>query len=66
MAALVAGAVTAQDRTAELRARFQNEQDAVRKARLVAPLADSEFRDMHEKIDAGDLEAAAEIAGQGA
>jgi len=64
VAALVGGAVTAQDRTAELRARFQNEQDAVRKARLVGQLADSEFRDMHAKIDAGDLEAAAEIAGR--
>jgi hypothetical protein len=63
VAALVAGSVTAQDRTAELRARFQKETDPVRKARLVAPLADSEFRDMHEKIDAGDLAAAAEIAG---
>jgi len=59
---LVAGAVMAQDRTAELRARFQSEPDAVRKAGLVAQLADAEFRDMHAKIDAGDLAAAAEIA----
>jgi hypothetical protein len=64
VAALVAGAVMAQDRTAELRARFEKETDAVRKAGLVAPLADSEFRDMHEKIDAGDLAGAAEIAGR--
>jgi hypothetical protein len=63
VAMLVAGAAMAQDRTAELRARFQKETDPVRKAQLVAPLADSEFRDMHEKIDAGDLAAAAEIAG---
>ena len=62
VAMLVAGAVAAQDRTAELRARFQNEPDPVRKARLVEPLANAEFRDMHAKIDAGDLEAAAEIA----
>ncbi len=62
--ALVAGSVVAQDRTAELRARFEKETDAVRKAQLVAPLADSEFRDIHEKIDAGDLAAAAEIAGR--
>jgi hypothetical protein len=59
---LVVGAVMAQDRTAELRARFQSEPDAVRKAGLVAQLADAEFRDMHAKIDAGDLAAAAEIA----
>jgi hypothetical protein len=64
VAALVTGSLLAQDRTAELRARFQKEQDPVRKARLVAPLADSEFRDMHAKIDAGDLAGAAEIAGQ--
>ena len=63
VAALAAGSLAAQDRTAELRARFQKEQDSVRKARLVAPLADAEFRDMHAKIDAGDLAAAAEIAG---
>jgi hypothetical protein len=62
--ALVVGVVTAQDRTAELRARFQNEPDPVRKARLVEPLANAEFRDIHAKIDAGDLEAAAEIAGR--
>jgi hypothetical protein len=62
VAALVAGAATAQDRTAELRARFEKEPDSVRKAGLVAPLADAEFRDMHAKIDAGDLAAAAEIA----
>ncbi len=62
--ALVAGAVMAQDRLAELRVRFEKETDAVRKAQLVAPLADAEFRAMHEKIDAGDLAAAAEIAGR--
>jgi hypothetical protein len=62
--ALVTGSLAAQDRAAELRARFEKEPDPVRKARLVAPLADAEFRDMHEKIDAGELAAAAEIAGQ--
>jgi hypothetical protein len=62
--ALVAGSVMAQDRTAELRARFEKETDPVRKAQLVPPLADAEFRDMHAKIDAGDLAAAAEIARQ--
>ena len=62
LVALVAGSLLAQDRTAELRARFEKETDPVRKARLVEPLADAEFRNMHEKIDAGDLAAAAEIA----
>jgi hypothetical protein len=64
VAALVAGAAMAQDRLAELRVRFEKETDAVRKAQLVAPLADAEFRAMHERIDAGDLAAAAEIAGR--
>ncbi len=69
MAALVAGSLLAQDhtapdRTAELRARFQKELDPVHKARMVASLADAEFRDMHAKIDEGDLSGAAEIAGQ--
>ena len=64
MVALVAGSLLAQDRTAQLRSRFVKETDPVRKARMVALLADSEFREMHEKIDAGDLAAAAEIAGR--
>jgi hypothetical protein len=64
LVALVAGSLLAQDRTAGLRARFEKETDPVRKARQVALLADSEFRDMHQKIDAGDLAAAAEIAGR--
>ncbi len=61
---LVAGSLLAQDRTAALRSRFEKESDPVRKARQVALLADSEFRDMHEKIDTGDLAGAAEIAGR--
>jgi hypothetical protein len=64
LVALVAGSLAAQDRTAELRARFEKETDPVRKARLVEPLANAEFRNMHEKIDAGDLAAAGEIAGR--
>jgi hypothetical protein len=64
LVALVAGSLLAQDRTALLRSRFEKETDPVRKARMVALLADSEFRDMHEKIDAGDLAAAVEIAGR--
>jgi hypothetical protein len=64
LVALVAGPLLAQDRTAELRSRFEKETDPVRKARLVGQLSDAEFRDMHEKIDAGDLAAAAEIAGR--
>jgi hypothetical protein len=61
---LVAGSLPAQDRTAQLRSRFERETDPVRKARMVALLADSEFREIHEKIDTGDLAAAAEIAGR--
>ncbi len=64
LVALVAGSLVAQDRTAELRSRFEKETDPVRKAHLVGQLADAEFRNMHEKIDAGDLAAAAEIAGR--
>jgi hypothetical protein len=64
LVALVAGALVAQDRTADLRSRFEKETDPVRKAHLVGQLADAEFRNMHEKIDAGDLAAAAEIAGR--
>jgi hypothetical protein len=59
---LVAGSLLAQDRTAQLRSRFEKESDPVHKARMVALLADSEFRDMHEKLDTGDLAGALEIA----
>jgi len=62
--ALVVAPLLAQDRTAQLRARFEKETDPVRKARMVTLLADSEFREMHEKIDTGDLAGAAEIAGR--
>jgi hypothetical protein len=62
LVALVAGSLLAQDRAAELRSRFEKETDPVRKARLAEPLADAEFRNLHEKMDAGDLAAAAEIA----
>jgi len=64
LVALVAGSLLAQDRTAELRSRFEKETDPVRKARLVEQLADAEFRDMHQKIDEGNLSDAAEIAGR--
>ena len=64
LVALVAGSLLAQDRTAELRSRFEKETDPVRKARLVEQLADAEFRDMHQKIDDGNLSDAAEIAGR--
>ena len=61
---LVSGAQVAQDRTAALRVRFQKEPDPVHKAKLVPPMADSEFRDMHQKIDEGNLADAAAIAAQ--
>jgi len=64
LVALVAGSLGAQDRTGDLRSRFEKETDPVRKAHLVGQLADAEFRNMHEKIDAGDLAAAAGIAGR--
>jgi hypothetical protein len=64
LVALAPRPLVAQDRTAELRSRFEKETDPVRKARLTEPLADAEFRNMHEKIDAGDLAAAGEIAGR--
>ena len=64
LVALVAGSLPAQDRTAQLRSRFEKETDPVHKARMVALLADSEFREMHEKIDTGDVAAAADIAGR--
>ncbi|MFZ3214957.1 MAG: hypothetical protein WA192_02755 [Candidatus Acidiferrales bacterium] len=62
--ALLSGQLVAQDRTAELRFRFEKESNPVHKAKLVPPLADAEFRQIHEQIDAGNLPGAAQIAGQ--
>lgn len=64
IAALAASSVVAQDRTADLRARFEKETDPVHKAKLVPRLADAEFRDIQASIGAGKLAEAAVIAHQ--
>lgn len=64
IAALAASSVSGQDRTADLRARFEKETDPIHKAKQVPRLADAEFRDIQASIDASNLTEAAAIARQ--
>jgi hypothetical protein len=61
-AALLGGSIAAQDRTAELRARFSAEADPVHKAKLLTKLSDSEFREIQDLLGAGKLSEASPIA----
>ena len=56
---LVAGAGLCQNRTEELRARFNQETNAVRKAKLMRDLGETEFKDIDRDVDAGKLSDAA-------
>jgi hypothetical protein len=64
--ALASSAATAQQERsiADLRSHFEQETDPVRKAKLVPQLADAEFREIHEQVDAGNISEAGQIAGQ--
>ena len=48
-------AMLPQNSTAELRARFTRETDPVRKAKLLVPLGDAEFRDVLKDTDSDNL-----------
>ena len=63
-AALLGGSFAAQDRTAELRARFSAEADPVHKAKLLTKLSDSEFREIQDLLGAGKLSEASPLADQ--
>ena len=63
-AALLGGTFAAQDRTAELRARFSAEADPVHKAKLLTKLSDSEFREIQDLLGAGKLSEASPLADQ--
>lgn len=54
-AALVAGSAFPQDRAAELRSRFAQESDPVRKAKLMPRLGEAEFREIADAVRAGRL-----------
>jgi hypothetical protein len=56
---MLAGAAVGQSRTGELRARFNQETNPVRKAKLMRDLGDAEFRDIDHDVDAGKLPDAA-------
>jgi len=53
--ALFAACVSAQDKTAEFRARFVHESDPVHKAILILPLGDAEFLEIQKDFEAGEL-----------
>ena len=63
-AALLSGSFSAQDRTADLRARFTAEADPVHKAKLLTKLSDSEFREIQDLLGAGKPAEASPIADQ--
>jgi hypothetical protein len=50
-----------QNNTAELRSKFTNEMDPVRKAKLLVPLGEAEFRDILKDTDSEDFEGALAI-----
>ena len=55
---LFASPLLAQDRTAELRARFDRETDAVRKAKLMPELGERQFAEIREKVRSGQFQEA--------
>jgi hypothetical protein len=60
--ALMGVSFAAQDRTADLRARFSKESDPVHKAKLLTQLSDAEFHEIQSLIGAGNLAEASPIA----
>lgn len=61
MIVAAASSVVAQNRVAELRARFQSETNPVHKAKLLPRLADAEFSEAQNQVAAGNLADAAAI-----
>jgi hypothetical protein len=63
-ASTLPGAMQQQSDTAALRSKFAHETDPVRKAKLLVPLGDAEFRDMQKEISSDHLEEALVIVRQ--
>jgi hypothetical protein len=63
-AVLLSSSFPAQDRTADLRARFSRETDPVHKAKLLTQLSDSEFHEIQNLLGAGNFAEASPIATQ--
>ncbi len=61
---LLSGPALAQDRTAQLRSRFERQAGAIEKAKIMPRLGEAEFRDARKEIAAGDLPEAAAILAQ--
>jgi chromosome segregation ATPase len=59
MVLIAAGAALCQSRTAELRARFNQETNPVRKAKLMRDLGEAELKDIDRDLDAGKVSDAA-------
>lgn len=62
--ALSIACVFAQDRTAEVRSRFDHEPDPVHKAILIVPLGNAEFLEIQKDFDTGELSDALAILQQ--
>jgi len=62
---LLLGSAAAQgDSTASLRARFDRETDAVRKAKLMPQLGEAQFREIRDKVRAGQFPEALAVLAQ--
>lgn len=61
-AGLIGSSIPAQDRTAELRARFVRESDPIHKAKLLPALSDSEFGEMRALVADENLTEASHLA----
>ena len=61
---VLSGPALAQDRTARLRSRFEQQAGAIEKAKRLPRLGEAEFRDARKEIAAGNLPEAAAILAQ--
>jgi len=62
--ALVPGSAVGQDRVAQLRSRFERESDPVHKAKQMPPLGEEQFKEIREKVRAGQIPDALPILDQ--
>lgn len=64
LVALLAGATMAREQTAELRARFDQESNPVRKAKMMPKLGSAQFSDIESDVAASNMQGALDILRQ--
>ena len=64
LVALIAGATTARDQAAELRARFDQESNPARKAKMMPKLGSAQFSDIESDLAASNMQGALDILEQ--